>query len=86
MSCISFSVHPIKPIRKKYPNRTKIHKLENLVLIAEDKNKIRRNGDVSNVYMFLYADFEGVEFYAARQYVHLTKDVREEDFFVVDES
>ena len=32
--------------------------------------------------LFSNADFEGVEFYAARRYVHLTKEGREEDFFV----
>ena len=31
--------------------------------------------------MFLHADFEGVEFYAVRRYVHLAKEVREEDLF-----
>ena len=78
-------VHPSKPIREKYPNQTKMHNIENLVLIVEGKNKIRRNSGVSNVYMFLHADFEGFEFYAARKYVHLTKEGREVDFFVCDE-
>ena len=50
-----------------------MHKIENLVLIAEDENKIGRNSGVSNVYTFSHAEFESVEFYAVRQYVHLTK-------------
>ena len=61
-SCISQFIHPIKPMREKYPNRPKTHKLTNLVLIAEDEKKIQRNIGVSNVYTFSYADFEGVEF------------------------
>ena len=43
------------------------------------------NSGVSNVYTFLHADFEGVEFYAARRYVNLTKEGREEELFVSDE-
>ena len=34
------------------------------------------------MYLFSHADFEGAEFYAARRYVHLTKYVIQEDFFV----
>ena len=67
-------IHPSKPIREKYSNRPKTHKLENLVLITEVKNKIRRNSGLSNVHMLSHADFEGVEFYAAGWYVHLTKE------------
>ena len=37
------------------------------------------------MYTFLYADFEGVGFYAARWYINLTKNKREKDFFVSDE-
>ena len=43
-----------------------MHKLENLMLISEAKKMIRKNSGVSNVYMFLHADFGGVEFYDAR--------------------
>ena len=52
------------------------------MLISESEKTIRRNSAVSNVYTFLHADFEGVEFCAARKYIHLTKERREEDFFV----
>ena len=65
-SCISQLIHPSKPIRENYLNRPNTHKLEKLVLIAEDEKKIRRNSGVSNVYMFSHADFDGVEFYSAR--------------------
>ena len=37
------------------------------------------------MYTFLHADIEGVEFYAARQYVHVTNEGREEYFFFSDE-
>ena len=47
--------------------------------------KIRINSGVSNVYTFLHEYFEGVEFCAARQYVHSTKEGGEEDLFVSDE-
>ena len=57
------------------------------MLIAEAKNTIRINTiriniSVSNVYTFLHADFEGVEFYTTRRYVYLKKEVREEYLFV----
>ena len=54
-------------------NRPKMHKLENLVLVAEGENKIRINSSVCNVYTFSHADFEGVDFHAVRRYFHLTK-------------
>ena len=50
-----------------------MHNLENLVLIPEVENMIRINSSVRNVYTFLHPDFEVVELYAARLYVHLTK-------------
>ena len=55
------------------------------MLIAEANNKIRKNSGKSNVYIFLHANFEGIEFYAARRYVNLAKEGRYEDFFLSDE-
>ena len=55
------------------------------MLIVEAKKTIQRNSGVSNVYTFSHADFEGVGFYAARRCAHLTKEGREEDFFVNEE-
>ena len=75
--CISQFIHQSKQIRENYPKHTKTHKLENLVLIAEDKNIIHRNSSVSNVDTFSHAGFDGVEFYATRRYVNLTKEGRE---------
>ena len=40
------------------------------------------NSGVSNVHTFFHADFEGVNFYAVRQYYNLTREERKEDFFV----
>ena len=42
--------------------------------MEEDENKILRNSGISNVYTFSYADFEGVDFYAARRYVSFKKE------------
>ena len=75
-SRISLFIHLSQPIKKKYQNRPKAHKIDNLLLIAEAKKKIRVNIGVINVYMFLHSDFEGVEFYAARGYVHLKTEGR----------
>ena len=60
--CISRFIRPSKPIREKNPNRPKTHKLENLVLIAEEEIKIHINSGVSNMYRFSHADFKDVEF------------------------
>ena len=70
---ISQITSPINPIREKYPNHPKSHKLKNLVFIAESENTIWRNSDVSNFYTFLYANLEGVKFYDARKYLYLKK-------------
>ena len=70
--CISWLVHPIKPIRSNYPNLLKSHKLDDLVLILESENTIQINSAVSNVYMFLHVYFGDVEFYAVRRYEYLT--------------
>ena len=75
---ISQFIHPSKPIRENYTNHQKTHKINNLTLMAQDEKGISRNSVVSSVCTFSHADFEGVEFYAARRYVHLIKDVREE--------
>ena len=48
-----------------------MYKVKKLVLIAEAEKTIQGNIGVSNVYRFLRADFEGVEFYAARWCVNL---------------
>ena len=37
------------------------------------------------MYTFLHVDFGGVEFYAVRRYVNLTKEGGEEDLFVIYE-
>ena len=66
-------VHPSEPIRENYTNRPKSHNIENLLLIVEAEKTIQINSSVSNVYTFLHADFEGVDFYAASRYVHFTE-------------
>ena len=58
--CISWFIHPSKPIKEKYPKITKTHKLDNLVLIAEAEKTINRNIGGNNVCKFLHAYFEGV--------------------------
>ena len=81
-SYIARFIHPSKPIRDNYPNHLKSHNINNLVLIAESGKTIRITSGVSNTYTFLHADFEGVDFYAARRYVNFKKEVREDVFFV----
>ena len=63
---------PIKPIREKYSNHPKSRNIEKLELLAKAEKTIQRNIGVSNVYTFLHAYFEGVEYYAEKRYVHFT--------------
>ena len=86
VSCMSRFNHPSKPIREKYPNRPKAHKLEDLILIAESEISIRRGGGLAKVYNFSHLDFPDVIFYAAKWYVHMTLEGPAEDFFVVVEA
>ena len=51
VSCMSRFTQPSKPIREKYPNRPKYHKLEDLILIAESEISIRRGGGLAKVYI-----------------------------------
>ena len=54
-------------------NCPKPHNFDNFVLIVESKNIILiiiKNSGVSNVYTFLHAYFEGIEFYDVRQCVY----------------
>ena len=83
--CISWFIQPSKLTREKNTNHAKKNNIENLVLISEDEKTPWRNSGASNVYTFLHAYFEGVEFYAARRYVNLTKKEREDELFVSDE-
>ena len=55
-------------------NHPSSYKFNNLVLISEDENTIRKNIIVGNVYTFLHADFESVEFYATRMCMNFTKE------------
>ena len=54
-------------------NHPSSYKFNNLVLISEDENTIRKNIIVGNVYTFLHAYFESVEFYAIRMCMNFTK-------------
>ena len=52
------------------------------MLIVGGETIININSGVINVYTVSHADFEGFEFYAARQYVNFKREVREEGFFI----
>ena len=56
-----------------------------MLLIAKADKTIWSNSGGSIMCIFAHADFEGVEFYASRGYVHLTKEKVDEDLFVIDE-
>jgi hypothetical protein len=84
-SCISRFIHPSKPIRDKYVNRPKGHKLENLTVIAEGLKTVRRGGGPTNVFIFSHGDFPDVEFYAARRYLHITEEGPEDGLFDQEE-
>ena len=72
VSCMSRFIHPRKPIREKYPNCPKAHKLGDLILIAESEISIQRGGGLAKVYKCSHLKFPDVIFYAAKRYVHMT--------------
>ena len=80
--CMYRFIHPSKPIHEKYPNRSKAHKLEDLILIAESEISIRRGGGLAKVYNFSHLNFPDVIFYAAKRYVHITLEGPAEDFLL----
>ena len=65
-------IHPRKKFRENYPNCPKSHWFENLVLIEEEENLMKKS-IVSNVYTMYHADFGGVGSYSARKYVCMTE-------------
>ena len=67
-------VHPSKPIRDKYANRPKNHKLEGAVLVEEDVKVLRRGADLIPVFVFTHANFSDKKIYAAKQYIHVTQE------------
>ena len=70
---ISRLVHPSAHIRAKYINRNKDHKMELVVLIRESA-KVFCGGDAAvPVFFFSHPDFDGGEFYAAKQYIHVVQ-------------
>jgi hypothetical protein len=73
-----------KPIRDKYLNCPKGHKLENLTIIAEGNKNLGRGAGLARVYLFSHCNFPDVEFYAARQYFHITEEGPEDGLFNVD--
>ena len=75
--CMSRYIHPSGPIRKRYSNRTKGHKLEGLVLVGESNRSLRRKGVEETVYSFFGGDFVSVDFFASRRYVHVVEEDHE---------
>ena len=50
-------VHTSNPIRDKYPNRPKNHKLEGVVLVEEDVKFVRRGANAIPIFVFTHANF-----------------------------
>ena len=77
---------PSKPIRDNYPNQTKKHKLEGVVLVEEDMKVVRRGADVIPVFVFTHDSFPDKLFYSTKRYIHVTQEVTEESLFVLAET
>ena len=74
VSVMSKFVHLSKPIRYKYPNRTKNHNLQGVVLVEEDVKVVRQGSNAIPVFVFTHANFPGQKLYAAKQYIHVNQD------------
>ena len=56
-SVMSKFVHPSNPIRDKYPNWAKNHKLQGVVLLEVDATFVRRGANAILVFVFTYFNF-----------------------------
>ena len=66
-------MHPSAPIRAKYINRTKYHKMELVVLIRESVKVFRRGAAAVPVFFFSHPYFDDGGFYAAKRYINVVK-------------
>ena len=67
-------VHPRKPIRDKYSNQPKNHKLQGVILVGGDVKVVRRGADAIPVFVFTHADFPDKQFYDTKQYIHVNQE------------
>ena len=72
---------PSSPIRDKYTNLPKGHKIEYLILVGEGNISLRRKGVEEPVYYFFHGNFPDVEFFALRRYIHVIEEGPEESIF-----
>ena len=73
-SVMSNFVRPSNPILDKYPNRSKNHKLEGVVLVEEDMKFMQKGSDAIPVFVFAHTNFPEKQFYAAKQYIHVAQE------------
>ena len=83
---MSKSVHPSKPIHDNYPNWTKNHKLQGVVLVEVDAKAVRRGANEILVFVFTHFDFTDQQFYVANRYIHVIKEGEEDSIFVLAEA
>ena len=85
-SVMSKFFHPSKSIRDKHPNRPKNHKLQGVVLVEVDAKVVRQGANEILVFVFTYFDFTDQKFYAAKRYIHVTKEGEDDNLFVLAEA
>ena len=85
-SVMSKFVHPSNLIWDKYPNRPKNHNLQGAVLVEVDAKVVRRGDNAIIFFVFTNFDFPDQNFYAAKRYIHVTKEGEEEIPFVLAEA
>ena len=79
-------VHPSKSICDKYPNWPKNHKLRRFVLVEVDMKVVRKGSNVILVFVFTHLYFPNQQLYAAKQYIHVTKEGEEDSLFFLEEA
>ena len=83
---MSKSVHPSKPIRDKYPNRLKKHKLQGVVLVEVEAKVVQRGENAVLVLSSPISIVSNQKVYAAKRYIHVTEEVEEGILFVIAEA
>ena len=85
-SLMSKFVHSSRSIRHKYPNRPKNHNLQGVILVEVDAKVVWRGADAIMVFVFTHFDFPDEQFYAAKRYIHVTQEGKDDSLFVLVES
>ena len=80
-SCLARFIHPITPIREKYPNTHRKEILTKIFITDKQVMSIRRGSKATEAYVLCHNYLENVDFYAVSRNVTITVEGPSEIFF-----